>query len=167
MLKIDSYGLELCKYQANLFATSLNVVPCSSAIFLRRFMNSRLAQRMDSRGFLFESISLLNAIQEIETEFGFTDYGKVKYSTEELYWIGYLYRYWCYTEQISSKRVYKIIKPEELRELYFSYHSFDPAQAIDRIKEAKGIMDVDNIDRGVELLRKIRAKKNTNNKKNI
>ena len=75
-----------------------------------------------------------------------------------MYWIGYLYRYWAYTFEKSSKQVFRSIKPEELRELYFPYHSLDPAQAIERILEAKGMEDRDQITRGVEILRRIRKK---------
>lgn len=53
-----------------------------------------------------------------------------RYSANELYWIGYLYRYWAYTRECGSKSVYKIIKPGDLKKLYFPYHSLDPAQAI-------------------------------------
>ena len=38
-----------------------------------------------------------------------------------------------------SKRIYKIIQARELGALYHPYHSLDPAQAIERICEAKGI----------------------------
>jgi hypothetical protein len=55
--------------------------------------------------------------------------------------------------------MYKIIKPNELKRLYFSYHSLDPAQAIERILESKGISSEDDmISRGVEILRRIRKK---------
>jgi len=54
-----------------------------------------------------------------------------------MYWIGYIYRYWCFTDTVSSKNLYRRIKPDELRKLYFPYHSMDPGQAVERIKEAK------------------------------
>ena len=43
--------------------------------------------------------------------------------------------------------------------LYFPYHSLDPEQAIERIKESKGIVPEDDIKRGVEILRKVREKR--------
>lgn len=51
-----------------------------------------------------------------------------------------------------------MVKPEELRNLYFPCHSLDPAQAIERIKEAKGLLDEDDIKRGVEILREVRRR---------
>ena len=66
-----------------------------------------------------------------------------------------MYRYWCYTRRISSKALYKMIKPEELRKVYYPYHSLDPAQAIERIIEANGLGEEDYIQKGVALLREI------------
>ena len=73
--------------------------------------------------------------------------------------MGYLYRYWCYTFEKNSRQVYKIIKPRELRGLYYPYHSLDPAQAIDRILEAKQMREQDFTRRGVEILREIIRRK--------
>lgn len=159
MRAFDENGLRLCRMQAELFVSSTNKLSCSSAIFLRRFMLSKVAARMDQDGFLYESCTEDGILQEIKEEFGVTTYGKEKYSTEELYWIGYLYRYWCYTYEKSSKQVYKLIKPKELRQLYYPYHSLDPAQAIERILEAKTMRDEDFTQRGVEILRRIKAGK--------
>ena len=52
MKKIDEEGLKLCALQADIFAESLETTQCSSPIFIRRFMNSQVAARMDHRGFL-------------------------------------------------------------------------------------------------------------------
>lgn len=156
MRKFDDYGLKMCRFQGELFAESIEKTNCSSPIFLRRFMYSKVAQRMDSDGFLYESISQSDVIEEINAEFGDSDYGKIKYDSEEMYWMGYLYRYWCYTYEINSKKVYKMIKPEELKKLYYPYHSLDPELAIERIVEAYELGEEDYIKRGVELLRKLK-----------
>lgn len=158
MRDFDEYGLKICRYQGELFLMSKEMVECSSPIFLRRFMYSNVAQRMDREGFLFESISQKDVIDEINEEFGKSDYGKIKYAVEELYWMGYLYRYWCYTHEIGSKKLYKMVKPEELRKLYYPYHSLDPAQAIERIMEANELAEEDYIKKGVKILRALLKK---------
>ncbi len=155
MRKIDEIGLKLCKMQAEVFSASVKETNCSSLIFMRRFMNSGVAQRMDLGGFLFEACDVNQILQEIETEFGESSYGKEKYSEAELYWIGYVYRYWSYTYQKTSKQIYKLIKPKELRGLYYPYHSLDPAQAIERILEAKDLDEKDFTARGVKIMRDI------------
>lgn len=159
MRAFDEIGLKLSRMQAELFVLSASKLECSSPIFLRRFMLSKVAARMDQDGFLYESCTVDGILQEIEEEFGATNYGKEKYSTEELYWIGYLYRYWCYTYKKSSKQVYKLMKPKELRGLYYPYHSLDPAQAIERILEAKNLGEEDLTQKGVEILRRIMSEK--------
>ena len=158
MRKIDEMGFKLCKIQADVFSASVNLTNCSSPIFLRRFMNSQVAQRMDNGGFLFEVCDVNQIFEEIDSEFGDSSYGKEKYSENELYWIGYIYRYWSYTYQRTSKQVYKIIKPKYLRELYYPYHSLDPSQAIERILEAKGACEEDLTARGVKIMRDIQKK---------
>ncbi len=155
MKTIDETGFKLCRAQAELFVASLSLTECSSAVFLRRFMNSSVAKRMDEGSFLFESSTVTSVIAEIEDEFGKTAYGKEKYSENELNWMGYLYRYWCITYEKTSKQVYRIIKPKELRKLFFPYHSLDTGAAVERILESKGICDEDMTERGVAILRRI------------
>jgi len=155
MNSFDDIGLKLCRFQGNLFSLSAEKVACSSAIFIRRFMNSDFASRLDRNGFISEILNEESAFEEIEAEYGKSDFGRETYRSEELYWIGYIYRYWCYTKGKRSKEVYKVIKPGELRGLYLPYHSLDPAQAIERILEAKGLSEEDYTKRGVEILRRI------------
>ena len=158
MRKMDSYGLSMCRFQAELFENSLDETECSSKIFIRRFMLSDLAKRMDKAGFLFDAICVSDAIGEIEIEFGPSSYGQIRYGRNELYWAGYIYRYWAYTYEKSSKQVYRIVKPDELNKLYYPYHSLSPASAIERILESKGMVQEDEIQRGVEIMRRVRAR---------
>lgn len=161
MKQMDSLGIKLCIIQANFFENSVNEFIGSSAIFIRRFAYSKLAKRMDQIAFLFGSDNPKDLYKEIEDEFGKTSYGSEKYKRNELFWIGYIYRYWSYTYEISTYDVYKIVKPSELRLLYFPYHSLDPKQAIERILESKNIKEIDYIARGVELLKAMKKDKNS------
>lgn len=155
MKKIDEEGLKLCALQAEVFAASLTVTQCSSLIFIRRFMNSEVAARMDRRGFLLGASDTRSILNDVDAQYGPTSYGKARYGREELYWMGYLYRYWAYTYEKSSKQVYKQMKPKELRKLYYPYHSLDPAQAIERILEGSGSNEEDYTEKGVRILREI------------
>jgi hypothetical protein len=161
MKKMDSLGLKICSYQAMLFEKTIEETDCSSKIFIRRFMNSNLAKRMDSVGFMFESLDISDAIKEVQNQYGESAYGNEKFTANELHWIGYIYRYWVYVTEKSSKQVYKIVKPEELRQLYFPYHSLDPLQAIERIMdgmESEAQRELNDIEKGVIALRKVRNK---------
>ena len=162
MRDFDTIGLKSCQLQANLFACSVEEAACSSPVFVRRFMNSSLARRIDAKGILAESSTVSDMLQEIEEEYGESAYGKVKYGHEEMYWMGYVYRYWCYTYQKTSKQIYKFIKPKELRNLYYPYHSLDPSQAIERILESKGADEKNFTTRGVAIMRNIMKRKLVN-----
>lgn len=165
MKKIDEEGLKLCALQAEVFAASITAMQCSTPIFIRRFMYSEVASRMDRRGFLLEASDVVRILNEVDAQYGPTSYGKERYGREELYWLGYLYRYWAYTYEKSSKQVYKQMKPKDLRKLYYPYHSLDPAQAIERILEGSGSKEEDYTEKGVRILRGIleREKKQTTN----
>lgn len=156
--KIDKDGLLLCELQAKAFEKSRKMQGCSSEIFIRRFMNSSIARQFDDTSILQTNLQANDLFERIEEEYGKTDYGSVKYTENELYWIGYIYRYYSYTYARSSVQVYKTIKPKELRSLFLPYHTMDPAQAIDRIIEAKGLPS-DNISeeqRQFQIFKRIR-----------
>lgn len=157
MKKIDKDGLSLCRLQGNVFVSSLDNTECSSEIFMRRFMTSEISIEFDSLAVLDDSLTIIDIIQKIDEEFGKTSYGKVKYEKEVMFWIGYIYRYFAYTYDLSSKYVYKLIKPKELNELYYVYHSFDPSVAIERILEEKNI-SFDQDHQNNELLKLLRKR---------
>lgn len=83
-------------------------------------------------------------LERIEEQYGKSNYGSKRYTKNELYWIGYIYRYFSYTYEKSSVQIYKIVKPKELRALFLPYHTLDPSQAIERILEAKNLFIVDD-----------------------
>ena len=155
MIKLDRDGLSLCKIQGELFEKSITNVSTSSSIFIRRFMNSEIAKAFDSKDFLNDTISINGIYKELDAQFGKSKYGSTKFNGEVLFWIGYIYRYFSYTYDLSSKQVYKIIKPNELNEIYYVYHTFDCANAIERILEEKGIcFDEDKLnDKLLSLIR--------------
>ena len=158
MKKIDNDGLLLCKMQAKAFELSGTEHKSSSAVFIRRFMNSDVAKQLDNMAVLRSNMQAADILTLIDEEYGKSEYGSVKYSLNELYWIGYIYRYYAYTYDKTSKQVYKIIKPKELRDLFLPYHTMDPAQAIDRILEAKGLANIDDYEekRQFEIFKRIR-----------
>ncbi len=159
MRKMDKDGLLLCDLQGNAFELSIQLTSTSSEIFMRRFMNSKVAKMMDNESILQMNIQPKDIIKRVEEEYKESKYGSVKYTKNEMYWIGYLYRYFSYTYELSSNRVYKIVKPKELRGLFLPYHTLSPEQAIERILEAKGmILNLeDEINRQFEIYKRIRG----------
>lgn len=158
MKTIDRDGLLLCELQAKTFELSVDIVAASSAIFVRRFMNSKTAKWLDSGTILASNMQPADLLALVEEQYGPSGYGSEKYTYNEMYWMGYVYRYYAYTYQCSSVSVYKTIKPKELRGLFLPYHTLDPSQAIERILEAKGISENRELDimHQYEVFRRIR-----------
>ena len=139
MNKIDKDGLLLCEIQGKTFEISIENYTTGSEVFMRRFMNSQVAKEFDDLSILDTNIYEKDIMIRLDEEYGVSNYGKVRYTKNEMFWIGYMYRYFSYTYKKTSRQVYKIIKPKELRGLFLPYHTMDPAQAIERILEAKGL----------------------------
>lgn len=144
MKKIDKDGLLLCELQAKIFEMSIDATEVSSEIFIRRFMNSQISKSIDSCEILQTNMQANDILERIEEQYGKSNYGSKRYTKNELYWIGYIYRYFSYTYEKSSVQIYKIVKPKELRALFLPYHTLDPSQAIERILEAKNLFIVDD-----------------------
>ncbi|WP_282191698.1 hypothetical protein [Adlercreutzia caecimuris] len=159
MRTIDHDGLLLCRIQGNLFEASATHCRCSSPVFIRRFMNSTVARRMDSGCFLDESDSTESLYAELEEQYGPSAYGTTRYDAEALYWMGYLYRYWAYTREKSSASIYRALPGRELVRQFAPLHTLDPDQAIERLLEACGLNDAegDLTAKGVQSLRRLRA----------
>ena len=159
MRKLTEDERRLCSQQAQIFEASADVSLCGSAVFIRRFMYSSLAARMDGQPMPLEQAPTRQLVKEVDAEFG-APYGSECYSRAELHWMGYLYRYWCSATGKSSKAVFRSIGARELRGLYPAYHTLDPAQAIERILESKGLQEsLPSIDYAVVRMREIRAKR--------
>ena len=145
--KINRDGLLLCELQAKAFENSIGKMESSSEIFIRRFMKSKIAKRLDNQSILDSNIQANDILTLVDEEYGATDYGSVKYTHNEMYWIGYIYRYFSFTYDLSSSQVYKIIKPK--------------SQAIERILEAKGMFidEETELQRQYEIFKRIRMSK--------
>lgn len=159
MKKINKDGVLLCELQAKTFEKTVDMTETSSEIFIRRFMNSKIAKAMDNESILQTNIQEKDILNMIEEQYGISRYGSVKYTSNEMYWIGYLYRYFCITYNLTSAQAYRIVKPKELRGLFLAYHTMDTSQAIERILEAKGLLVDEKIElkRQYEIFKKIRS----------
>ena len=128
MRKISKDGVILCTLQAETFEKSVEKMDTSSEIFIRRFMKSKIAKRFDNESILESNIQANDILELIDEEYGISNYGSVKYTRNEMFWIGYIYRYFAFTYNMTSAQIYKIVKPKELRDLFLPYHTMDPAQ---------------------------------------
>ena len=93
---VDSAGRSVCAFQGQVFERSVGLLPdCGSAVFVRRFMRSEEAWRVDTTGSFDNGTSVDDVIRTVHAEYGGTSYGSELYPSEVLYWMGYVSRYWC------------------------------------------------------------------------
>jgi len=159
MRPIDETGRLLCEIQARLFEKSLSYFSGSSPIFIRRFLYSEVATHISDGTFLFLNLSDEGVFAALDQQFGPSHYGSTRYEANALYWAGYLYAYWAYTEETPMKRLLSLCPSSELISFYEPLHSEDPGAAIRSIKEAKGLKEVDLQAETVRLLKKLHAQK--------
>ena len=115
MRQLDSDGFLMCKIQGRIFEKSVDVLDCSSPIFIKNYMLGDIARSMDILAFLNTTISderILDDMKDIS-------YGTTKYTSEEMYFIGHFYRYVSYIYEIDSKKIFKMIPGRILKRYAF------------------------------------------------
>ena len=159
MKELEKDGRLLCELQGKIFEKSVGEYGTSSAVFVRRYMNSDYAARMDRIGFIDRPTDEQEAFASLDAQYGSSQYGSELFSPEEMFWMGYIYRYWVCAYDVSSKAVYKTSNVREMHSVYYAYHTLDPLQAVQRLMEAKGLslQEEEQITAGVKILRKIRS----------
>ena len=64
-------------------------------------------------------------------------YSDMVASSEMMYWIGYIYRYWHYYKNETSRKIYKQANFETMKRNYMMFHTMNPELAIDDLIEIK------------------------------
>lgn len=123
MREFDVNGIRLAEYQAKLFESSVKELGCSSKIFIRRFLHSDLLKSLDKNESSILSLNIQDGLEDIKKQFGDSNYGKVKFSSESMFWMGYLYRYISYTRNIDTQLLFKLFDYNKINELYFVFHT--------------------------------------------
>ena len=149
MREFDYNGLLLCEYQAKLFEKSLDL-GCSTPIFMRRFMKSTLVKELDKNESALISLDVNEGIQNIIEEYGESNYGKIKFSKNSMYWIGYMYRYISYTRNERTEFLMKTFDYDLLNKVYYSFHTQDPEWVIQSLLEIKEL-DPNYLDKNYRL----------------
>ncbi len=155
MKKLDFNERKLCQIQGKIFEESTQKVQCSSLIFIRRFMQSSLATKFDDYSFLVIALDINDCFYEIENEYGFSSYGKIKYSTNEMFWIGYIYRALSIIYKLSSKKVFSLFNAKEIVKYYNIFHTFDIEQAAEKMMESINYNVLDIEEASYKILKKL------------
>ena len=132
---LSGFERQLCNIQGRLFERSL-IKNLDSADFIEKFMNSRTCGFLDltydrlqwaGEEYILEVLLEETAVKPIGEGFG----------KEELFWIGYLYRYWHFLSGEGSSEIYAQAKARHMKECYLGFHTLDPVMAIENLKEIR------------------------------
>ncbi len=131
---MNELQLKLCDIQGRLFELS-GIKGYDSIPFIKTFMNSHVAQGLDSKYNRFQWAGEEYLLAEVEDIAPLPKSGKI-FDKEILYWSGYLYRFWHYSTGENSKEIYRQVPAKTMNMVYLIYHTMSPEMAIDRLKEA-------------------------------
>ncbi len=134
---VDSTSLKLCDIQGRLFELSAKQ-GYDSEKFVSYFMGSEIAKSLDSvynrmqwageEYLLEETIALSNGNL-------LGSGGTV--SSEMMYWIGYIYRYWHFYKSEASSKIYRQADFKTMKRNYMMFHTMDPELVIEDLIEIK------------------------------
>ena len=132
---MDSLQLKLCDIQGRLFELSAQQ-GYDSEKFVPCFMKSEVAKALDSRYNRMQWAGEEYLLEEVIETAGDKLSKKAEvYSKDVIYWIGYIYRYWHYYTEESSKAIYKQAPVETMKRNYLMFHTMAPEVAIEDLKE--------------------------------
>ncbi len=128
---MDNIQLKLCDIQGRLFERS---AAFASEGFIRDFMNSEMAEHLDSPYNKLQWMGEEYLLDELKDEKVLSMEGE-KYAPEVLYWIGYLYRYWACSRNEKSKKIYRKAPAKTMKRNYLAFHTLDPDMAVEDLEE--------------------------------
>lgn len=132
---MDVIQRKLCDIQGRLFELSAKH-GYDSATFIKLFMNSQVAHNLDSdynrMQWAGEEYLLEEFLDECNEALMKSD---EVFDKDELFWIGYIYRYWWYYAKEDSKKIYKQAPVETMKTNYLMFHTMAPEMAVDDLKE--------------------------------
>ena len=130
---LSGFERQLCDIQGRLFERSLDK-GLDSADFIKKFMNSETCEFLDMPydrlQWAGEEYILENLLEETTVRPGGEQFGK-----EEMFWAGYVYRYWHLLTGESSRDIYAQADAGTMKECYLGFHTLDTGMAIEDLKE--------------------------------
>lgn len=125
---------QLCDIQGRLFELALNNdYDCPS--FIEDFMNSRTAAALDDIYDRLQWAGEEYILEELNEEVNGLKKAGIVYTADIMYWTGYVYRYWHYYTNESSREIYKTADAKTMNKCWLGFHTFDVEMAIDDLKE--------------------------------
>lgn len=119
--------------QGRLFERSL-IKGLDSADFIEKFMNSETCAFFDLPYDRLQWAGEEYIMENLLEETAIKPMGE-KYDREELFWIGYVYRYWHFLTGENGREIYAQAKARLMKDCYLGFHTLDVAMAVEDLKE--------------------------------
>ena len=134
MLNLSLDKRQVCDIQGRLFELALkNDYDCPQ--FIETFMNSQAAVSLDDTYDRLQWAGEEYILEELEDEAkGLKKAGTI-YDREVMYWAGYVYRYWHYYTNETSREIYQIADAKTMNDCWLGFHTLDVELAIEDLKE--------------------------------
>ena len=130
---MDELQLKLCDIQGRLFELS-GAKGYDSVPFIKTFMNSYVAQGLDSKYNRLQWAGEEYLLAEVADCSEISKNGAV-FDKEVLYWTGYIYRFWHFFTGEDSTEIYKQASAETMSRNWLMFHTLAPEIAIDNLIE--------------------------------
>ena len=125
--------IQLCSIQGRLFELSLKKGFASES-FINRFMKSKCAADYDMSHNRLQWLGEGYIMEELIEECGDRLAKGEQYSKDQMFWIGYTYRYWHFLTGESSKKIVAQVPAKVMRMGYEGFHTEDMTLAIEDLK---------------------------------
>jgi len=134
---LDNISLKLCDIQGRLFELS-SKKEFDSKKFTALFMKSDVAKALDSKYNRMQWAGEEYLLEELtDGKEEFLSQKSEIISSEIMYWIGFLYRYWHFYKNECSIKIYRNCSFDTLKRNYAVFHTMDAEMAIDDLIEIK------------------------------
>ena len=140
----DEKMLELAQMQGEIFEESV-ALKIPSFSFVQAYMNSNYARTVDK--FLIDDQALDKKGILLKLEKCIKRKNGTLYTSEEMHWIGYIYRAMAIKLDINSSKLFKIVKPAYLRKVFKNYHTISIEKAIELIRQDLNINPISKEDK--------------------
>lgn len=133
-MRLSSEKRQLCDIQGRLFELARKKgYDCPA--FIENFMTSHAAASLDDVYDRLQWAGEEYILEELNEEVRGLQSAGIVYGVEVMYWTGYLYRYWHYYTNESSREIYEIADARMMNECWLGFHTLDVEMAIDDLKE--------------------------------
>ena len=130
---LNSFQRQFCGIQGRLFELSLKK-DLDSPDFIEKFMSSKTCQFMDLTYDRLQWAGEEYILEDLLEDTVIKPAGE-QYGSEELFWTGYVYRFWHYLTGEKGREIYSQANAQKMKDCYLGFHTLDTVMAIEDLKE--------------------------------